>query len=118
MSKNLKIGIIGLDTSHAITFTKLLNDPYQKYHVDGGNVVIAYPGVSSDFEVSYARIARFTQDVKENFGVEIVASSSTVAEQSAAILFESVDVSVHLYRFQHIAPFAKPDFIDKPLATT
>jgi len=118
MSKNLKIGIIGLDTSHSISFTKLLNDPDQKYHVEGGNVVVAYPGGSFDFEASYSRVERFTQDVKKNFGVEIVDSISTVAEQCDAILLESVDGRVHLNQFRQIARFSKPVFIDKPLATT
>src|SRR5439155_1565158 len=32
----LRIGLIGLDTSHVIAFTKLLNDPKSPQHVPGG----------------------------------------------------------------------------------
>ena len=40
---NLKIGMIGLDTSHAVAFTKLLNDPNNPFHVTGGKVMMACP---------------------------------------------------------------------------
>jgi len=38
----IKVGIIGLDTSHVIAFTKALNDPSDKDHVAGLRVVAAY----------------------------------------------------------------------------
>ncbi len=43
-----KIGIIGLDTSHAIAFTRLINDPEAQAPLDGCRVVFAYPHGSSD----------------------------------------------------------------------
>ncbi|PYI52048.1 Gfo/Idh/MocA family protein [Paenibacillus flagellatus] len=116
MPNALRIGIIGLDTSHVTAFTQLLNDSSQPYHVPGGQVVVAYPGGSPDFELSISRVAGFTDKLRDEYGVAIVDSVEAVAEASDAILLESVDGRVHLEQFAKIAPYGKPVFIDKPLA--
>ncbi|MVO98913.1 Gfo/Idh/MocA family protein [Paenibacillus lutrae] len=118
MNKVLRIGMIGLDTSHAVEFTKLLNDPANPYHVPGGKVVIAYPGGSDDFELSRSRVEGFTNKLRDDFGVEIVDSPAAVAAACDAILLESADGRVHAEQFRQIAPFGKPVFIDKPLAVS
>lgn len=118
MSNALKIGIIGLDTSHVTAFTKLLNEPDNAYHVAGGKVVVAFPGGSPDMELSISRVEGFTNTLRDELGVTIVDSVEAVAEQSDAILLESVDGRVHLEQFAKIAPYGKPVFIDKPLAVT
>lgn len=41
--KEIKIGIIGFDTSHVTAFTKHLNDVNDPYYVPGGKVVAGYP---------------------------------------------------------------------------
>jgi hypothetical protein len=38
-AEDLKLGIIGLDTSHVTAFTKILNDSSDPKHVPGGKVV-------------------------------------------------------------------------------
>ncbi|MCR2822950.1 gfo/Idh/MocA family oxidoreductase [Lederbergia panacisoli] len=105
--------MIGLDTSHVIAFTKLLNE----HDVPGGEVVVAFPGGSSDMEFSYTRVEGFTTEVR-NQGIKIVQSPEEVAEECDAILLESVDGRVHLEQFSKIASFRKPTFIDKPFATS
>ncbi|WP_062104992.1 Gfo/Idh/MocA family protein [Bacillus niameyensis] len=112
----MKIGIIGLDTSHVSAFTKLLNDPQHPHYVPGGEVVVAYPGGSSDMELSYSRVEGFTTELRDQFNVEIAQTPEEVAEKSDAILLESVDGRVHLEQFQKIVSYGKPVFIDKPLA--
>jgi len=112
----LRIGMIGLDTSHAIAFTELLNNKANPHHVPGGKVVVAYPGGSPDFELSYSRVEGFTNELREKYEVEIVESPEAVAERCDAILLESVDGRVHLELFKRIASYGKPVFIDKPLA--
>ncbi|MBA4494687.1 Gfo/Idh/MocA family protein [Paenactinomyces guangxiensis] len=114
MAGELKIGIIGLDTSHVTAFTKLLNDPDHPYHVPGGKVVAAYPGGSPDVKLSYARIEGYTSELRDQYDVNIVNTPEAVAEQCDAILLESVDGRVHLQQFRSVAPFGKPVFIDKP----
>lgn len=115
MSNQIKIGIIGLDTSHVTAFTQLLNDPNHTYHVSGGKVVAAFPGGSPDFELSISRVEGFTNKLRDEYGLEIVDSVEAVAEKCDAILLESVDGRVHLEQFSRIAPYGKPVFIDKPL---
>lgn len=114
----LKIGIIGLDTSHVPAFTKLLNDSEAPYHIPGGQVVVAFPGGSPDFELSISRVEGYTNELRDKYGVQIVESPEQVAERCDAILLESVDGRVHLEQFRRIAPFGKPVFIDKPFAVS
>ena len=52
---DLKVGIIGLDTSHVIAFTELLNDATRKNHIPGAKVVAAFRGGSQDIESSRSR---------------------------------------------------------------
>jgi predicted dehydrogenase len=113
MSTELKIGIIGLDTSHSPAFTKLLNDTKDPQHVPGGRVVVAFPGGSPDFELSFSRVGKFTQEVRD-LGVQIVDTPEAVAEQSDVIMLESADGRVHLSQFKRIVSYKKPTFIDKP----
>ena len=114
--KPIRIGIIGLDSSHAPVFTQLLNDKNHAYHVPGGEVTVAFPGGSADFEMSYSRVVGFTEQVRDKYGVKIVDSPEEVAEASDAILMVSVDGRVHLEHFRRIAAYRKPIFIDKPMA--
>lgn len=118
MANELKIGMIGLDTSHVVAFTKLLNDPDNEHHVPGGKVVVAYPGGSPDFELSRSRVEEYTKELRDTYDVNIVDSPEAVAEQSDAILLESVDGRVHLEQFKKIVPYRKPTFIDKPFAVS
>ena len=52
----IRVGLIGLDTSHVIAFTKVLNDPSSPDHVPGMRVVAAFKGGSPDVESSRTRI--------------------------------------------------------------
>ncbi|MFD0867620.1 Oxidoreductase family, NAD-binding Rossmann fold [Chlamydia abortus] len=110
----MKIGMIGLDTSHVPAFAELLNDANHAYHVPGAKVVVAYPGGSEDFELSISRVEGYTETLRNQYGVQIVNSPEEVAELSDAILLESVDGRVHREQFARIAPYGKPVFIDKP----
>ncbi|WP_233455114.1 Gfo/Idh/MocA family oxidoreductase [Paenibacillus elgii] len=116
MDAALRIGIIGLDTSHVTAFTKLLNDPLDANHVPGGRVVAAYPGGSADFPLSMDRVGGFTQELRGQYGVSMMETPEAVAESVDALLLESADGRVHLEQFRAIAPYGKPVFIDKPLA--
>jgi predicted dehydrogenase len=118
MKNDLKIGIIGLDTSHVEAFTDLLNNAQHQHHIAGGRVVAAFPGGSPDFELSHSRVVGFTAKLRDQFQVRIVDSPEAVARECDAVLLESVDGRVHLEQFRRIAPLGKPTFIDKPLATT
>lgn len=114
----LRIGLIGLDTSHVTAFTNLLNDPGAPHHVGGGKVTVAFPGGSQDLPLSRDRVKGFTDELRDKHGVKIVDSPAAVAEQSDLVFIESVDGRVHRAQFEQIARFKKPTFIDKPFATT
>ena len=64
MNPPLRIGMIGLDTSHVPTFTKLLNDSSEEYRIPGGRATTAYTrGGSKDFELSWGRVAGYTKEL-------------------------------------------------------
>ena len=58
--KVLRLGMIGLDTSHVIAFTRLINDPAKNY---GCKVVVGYRGGSPDIPDSANRVKAITCDV-------------------------------------------------------
>src|SRR5438093_13347912 len=63
--KGKRIGIIGLDTSHCIEFTKVLNDPVAGPEFAGYKVVSAYPKGSNDIESSVTRIPGYIEEIKK-----------------------------------------------------
>ncbi|MBD2847060.1 Gfo/Idh/MocA family oxidoreductase [Paenibacillus sp. IB182496] len=114
MSNELKLGLIGLDTSHVIKFTELLNNPEHPHHVAGARVVAGYPGGSPDVEASHTRVEGFTRQLAEQHGVDVLETPEAVAEQCDALLITSVDGRTHRELFERIAPYRRPVFIDKP----
>ena len=65
--RTIRIGLIGLDTSHAVAFTQLLNDPSRPDHVPGARVVAAFKGGSPDIEASATRIEKFTAELRDTW---------------------------------------------------
>lgn len=118
MSDELRIGIIGLDTSHVPAFTRLLNDPEDPFHVPGGKVVAAFPSFSPDLEASRSRVEGFKKEISDKWRVEIVSSIPALLEQVDAVLLESVDGRRHLSEAIPVMEAKKPLYIDKPLAAS
>ena len=116
--KPLRAGIVGLDTSHVVAFTKLLNDPHPKAEVAGVRVVAAYPGGSEDIPSSRDRLAGYTKELRDKFGVTIVGSIDELLAQVDVVLLESVDGRPHLEQARPVFKARKPVFIDKPVAGT
>jgi predicted dehydrogenase len=116
--KLLKIGLIGLDTSHAPEFTRLLNDEKGRDHVPGGRVVAAFPGGSPDMDVSRNRVEGFTKTLREKYSVEMKDGPEAVAEAVDLVMILSVDGRVHRSQFERTAKFKRPTFIDKPFAVS
>src|SRR5262245_16377483 len=80
--KSLRAGIIGLDTSHVVAFTKLLNAPQVNGELAGLRIVAAYPGGSQDIPSSRDRVAGYTNELREKHGVEIVDSIDELDRKS------------------------------------
>lgn len=109
-----KVGIIGLDTSHAIAFTEIMNvkkDP----DCAGFKVTAAYQWGSRDIVSSTNRYAKYIPKMKE-MGVEIVKSIDELLAKTDVILLETNDGRVHYEQAMKVFASGKLVFIDKPIA--
>lgn len=115
-SSPIRIGMIGLDTSHTVAFAKILREAKP---TDGAiarlKLVAAYPGGSSDIPSSANRVAGYTKELQES-GVEIVDSIAALVAKVDAVLLTSLDGRTHLRQVVPVFQAGKPCFIDKPLA--
>lgn len=112
-----KVGIIGLDTSHSVAFTKALNSPDAGPEYGGYKVVAAYPKGSDDIKSSVDRIPGYTEDVRK-IGVEIVNSVEELINRVDVVLLETNDGRLHLEQALQVMKAGKRMFIDKPIAAS
>jgi len=112
-----RIGIIGLDTSHSIEFTKTLNNADAGAEYAGYKVVVAYPKGSADIKSSAERIPSYTEEIKK-YGVHIAASIKELLDNVDVVLLETNDGRLHLEQALLVFKAEKPVFIDKPLAAS
>ncbi len=115
---DLRLGIVGTDTSHVVAFTENLNDPASKDHVAGARVVAAYKGGSQDVESSRTRVDKYAEELHSKWNIEIVPDIPTLCSKVDAVLLESVDGRIHLAQAKQVIAAHKPLFIDKPLSAT
>jgi hypothetical protein len=113
--KGKRVGIIGLDTSHSIAFTKELNKPDAGPEYGGYKVVAAYPQGSKDIESSTKRIPGYIEEVKKH-GVKIVDSIKALLREVDVVLLETNDGRPHLEQALQVLKAGKRMFIDKPVA--
>ena len=111
---DLRIGIIGTDTSHVPAFTKLFNED----KIAEARVVAAYKGGSKDIEESAGRVEKYADEIHTKWGVEIVDTIPALLAKVDVVLIESIDGRVHLEQARPVIAAHKPLFIDKPLAAT
>src|SRR4051812_33007400 len=109
----MRLGMIGLDTSHVIAFTRYLHDAANK---SGCRVVAGYPGGSADMPASADRVEKFTEQLRDEFGVTIVDTIEALCEQVDAVLLESVEGRPHLEKARPVIAARKSLFVDKPMA--
>src|SRR5579863_6085806 len=114
----IRLGIIGTDTSHVIAFSKLLNDPLSPDHVPGAVIVAAYKGGSADIESSASRVNGYAEELRTKWKIKFYSDIPTLCKNVDAILLESNDGRVHLEQVKPVLAAHKPVFIDKPLAST
>ena len=111
--KIFRLGIIGLDTSHVIAFTSYINNPKNE---TGCKVVVGYPGGSPDVHASASRVEKYTNQLRDEFGLEIVDTIEELCKKVDGVLLESVDGRPHLKQVKPVIAARKPVFIDKPMA--
>ncbi|CAN5833961.1 Gfo/Idh/MocA family oxidoreductase [soil metagenome] len=115
-ARPLRAGMIGLDTSHVVAFTRVLNSPDREGPIAGVEVVAAYPGGSPDIEASASRVEEFTTQLRDDYGIEIVDSIEELLTKVDVVFLESVDGRPHLEQARPVIEAGKPLFIDKPVA--
>ena len=115
---DLRLGIIGTDTSHVSVFSRTFNDPSYAEYVAGARVVAAYKGGSPDIQSSASRVDNYAKEISDKWAAEIVPHISDLCGKVDAILIESVDGRAHLAQAKEAIKCGKPMFIDKPLAST
>ncbi len=115
-AKPIRVGLIGLDTSHVTAFTSRFNDSANKNHVPGAKVVAAFKGGSPDIPASADRLEKFTATLVETYGVKIYDSIGEMCKNVDAVMLESVDGRPHLEQARPVFAAGKPLFIDKPMA--
>ena len=114
----IRIGLIGLDTSHAPAFTQLFNDSSRPDHVPGARVVAAFKAGSPDVEASATRIEKFTAELRDTWKIELVSSIDELVKRVDAVMVTSVDGRVHLEQARAAIAARKPVFIDKPFTAS
>jgi hypothetical protein len=117
-AQEIRVGLIGLDTSHVTAFTELLNDAKNPEHVPGARVVAAFAGGSADIPSSIDRVPQYTATLRDKWGVEIVPSIDELVARVDAVMLTSVDGRPHLAQIRPVLAAHKPVFVDKPLAAS
>jgi len=115
---DLRIGMIGLDTSHVTAFTKLLNDTSQKDHVPGARVVAAFKGGSPDIPSSISRVEEYTRELVERYGVKLYPTIEELCRNVDAVMLMSVDGRPHLWQAVPVLQADKPLYLDKPMGAS
>lgn len=112
-----RVGIIGLDTSHSIAFTQMLNVDDTAGKFGGYKIVAAYPKGSLDIESSVSRIPGYVEKVK-GMGVEIVDSIDDLLKKVDVVFLETNDGRRHLEQAIPVLKAGKTMFIDKPISAS
>ena len=112
--RDIKVGIVGTDTSHVPAFTRILHQ-HPEWRV---RVVAAYPGGSPDLPASWNRVKKFAEVLRKQHKVEIVGSIEALCQKVDAVMIESVDGRPHLAQARVVFEARKPMFIDKPFTAS
>ncbi|AMV35574.1 Inositol 2-dehydrogenase/D-chiro-inositol 3-dehydrogenase [Pirellula sp. SH-Sr6A] len=113
----MKIGVIGLDTSHANAFANIFNAENATGDFAQQQITHAFPGGSEDIESSRSRVEGYTDSFRKK-GITIVDSVDELVKQVDAVIVHSLDGRKHLAQVIPAFQAKKPVFIDKPLAGT
>ncbi len=113
-TRDLRVGIIGTDTSHVPQFTQQMERNTQWRM----KVVAAFKGGSPDLPNSADRLEGFAATIRDKHGVEIVDSIPALLAKVDVVLLESVDGRPHLSQVTPVLKAGKRVFIDKPLSAS
>jgi hypothetical protein len=108
----IRLGILDFDTSHAVEFTRRLNQvgTDKEQFVEGAKIVVGCPGESV---LSPERIAGFAEQLRK-YGVPLVDRPAEMIGKVDGMLIEAVDGGVHYERAKPFLEAGLPCFVDKP----
>ena len=115
-AKEIRIGMIGLDTSHVTAFTKIINDPKAEGPLANARVTAAFRGGSADIPSSSGRIDKFTDTLTQQYGVKLYPTIAELCKNVDAIMLESVDGRPKVRQAIPVIDAGLPLYIDKPMA--
>ncbi len=110
----IRAGIIGLD-AHALSWTKIINDPKATGELADMIVVAGYPGGSPDIPQSMELLGKHIGPLRE-MGIQIVDSIEELLDKVDVVLVLSIDGRVHLQQAKPVFAAGKRVLIDKPIA--
>ena len=117
MTKEIKVGVIGLDTSHSVEFIKRMQAPDcpAEQRVTGLRAT-ACLRFETPFQNKDGLDAR--QKQLEDWGVKVTEDFAVAVADCDAVMIEINDPARHLEYFRKCAVLVKPIYLDKPLADT
>ena len=115
MARDLRIGIIGLDSSHTVEFTRRFQAPDCPPDQRVAGVTVTR---CMRFETPFQDRAGLDgrQQELEGWGVEVTEDFDTAVAGADAVLIEINDPNLHLEYVRRCAGLGVPLFLDKPLA--
>ncbi len=114
----LRVGIIGCDTSHATAFTETWNNPQAKGHIAGFKVVAAFRGGSADVPQSVKLQEEIVPKLKDKYGVTFYDSIEELCKHVDVVCLESLDGRPKLEQIKPVLKAGKPVFVDKPFGAS
>jgi len=117
MSKQIRVAIIGLDTSHSTAFPQLMQDPSTPEKLQVKELrAVSCMRFETPFQGKEGLDKR--QAYLESIGIPVTENFDEAVADCDAIMLEINDPSLHLEYFEKCAPLGKPVFLDKPFADT
>lgn len=117
MAQDIRVGIIGLDTSHAIEFPRRMQAP----DLDAAMKV---PGLRAATCLRFATPFQNEEQLDgrqkqlEQWGVKVTRTFEEAVKGVDALMLEINDPAFHLEYFERCAGLGLPIFLDKPMADT
>jgi predicted dehydrogenase len=118
MEDALRIGLVGLDTSHSVAFTRILNDPEPppETRVEGARVTHAW-GAREKGDLGTV-VEERREELAGQWSVEIVRKPADMLGKVDAAMLLSVNGADHLKLARPFLAEGLPLFIDKPFTNT
>lgn len=113
----MRVGIVGLDTSHSPAFAKIINKAEPGTVFEGMRVTVAHKYGSLDIHSSTNRYPKYIENF-EKMGIKVVDTLGELLAECDVVLLETNDGRRHLEQALEIFKAGKPVFIDKPVTAS